>query len=128
MGQASLAVCSTGKGGPSTSFAVEELAELDIRIFLLVGTTGAIQPHVNIGDALITTGSARLDEASYNFAPAAYAAVADFDSASALVAAARACGARAHVGITASSETVRLLPGQFWSSFPYFLTMPMPDS
>src|SRR5262245_41760182 len=35
-------VCSTGIGGPSTSIAVEELAQLGVRIFLRVGTTGAI--------------------------------------------------------------------------------------
>ncbi len=37
-------VCSTGIGGPSTSIAVEELAQLGVRTFLRVGTTGAIQP------------------------------------------------------------------------------------
>jgi len=103
-------VCSTGIGGPSTSIAVEELSQLGIRIFLRVGTTGTIQPHVHIGDVLITTGSVRLDGASYHFAPAAYPAVADFDCTSALVAAAKASGARTHVGITASSDT--FYPGQ----------------
>ncbi len=39
-------VCSTGIGGPSTSIAVEELAQLGIRTFLRIGTTGAIQPHI----------------------------------------------------------------------------------
>ena len=34
-------VCSTGIGGPSTSIAVEELAQLGIRTFLRIGTTGA---------------------------------------------------------------------------------------
>ncbi len=48
-------ICSTGIGGPSTSIAVEELAQLGIRTFLRVGTTGAIQPHINVGDVLITT-------------------------------------------------------------------------
>jgi uridine phosphorylase len=103
-------VCSTGIGGPSTSIAVEELAELGIRTFLRVGTTGAIQSHIHIGDVLITTGSVRLDGASYHFAPGPYPAVADFDCTTALVAAAKALGARAHVGITASSDT--FYPGQ----------------
>ena len=48
-------VCSTGIGGPSTSIAVEELAQLGIRTFLRIGTTGAIQPHINVGDVLVTT-------------------------------------------------------------------------
>ena len=46
-------VCSTGIGGPSTSIAVEELAQLGIRTFLRIGTTGAIQPHINVGDVLV---------------------------------------------------------------------------
>ncbi len=103
-------VCSTGIGGPSTSITVEELAQLGVRTFLRVGTTGAIQPHINVGDVLITTGSVRLDGASYHYAPAAYPAVADFDCTAALIAAAKGRGARAHVGITASSDT--FYPGQ----------------
>ena len=47
-------VCSTGIGGPSTSIAVEELAQLGIRTFLRIGTTGAIQEHINVGDILVT--------------------------------------------------------------------------
>lgn len=103
-------VCSTGIGGPSTSIAVEELAQLGIRTFLRVGTTGAIQPHIGVGDLLITTGSVRLDGASYHFAPGAYPAVADFECTTALVAAAKTLGVKAHVGITASSDT--FYPGQ----------------
>ena len=73
-----IVVCSTGIGGPSTSIAVEELAQLGVRTFLRVGTTGAIQPHINVGDVLVTTGAVRLDGASQHFAPLAYPAVADF--------------------------------------------------
>jgi len=65
----SVIVCSTGIGGPSTSIAVEELAQLGIRTFLRVGTTGAIQPHINVGDVLVTTAAVRLDGASLHFAP-----------------------------------------------------------
>ncbi len=103
-------VCSTGIGGPSTSIAVEELAQLGIRIFLRVGTTGAIQPHINVGDVLVTTAAVRLDGASLHFAPLEYPAVADFACTTALVAAADKAGARVHVGITASSDT--FYPGQ----------------
>lgn len=103
-------VCSTGIGGPSTSIAVEELAQLGIRTFLRVGTTGAIQPHINPGDILVTTGSVRLDGASLHFAPVEYPAVADFDCTTALVEAAKAAGVTLHIGITASSDT--FYPGQ----------------
>ncbi|WP_029684826.1 uridine phosphorylase [Tatumella saanichensis] len=103
-------VCSTGIGGPSTSIAVEELAQLGVRTFLRVGTTGAIQSHINVGDVLVTTAAVRLDGASQHFAPLEFPAVADFTCTSALVAAAREAGATTHVGVTASSDT--FYPGQ----------------
>ncbi|ACS84005.1 uridine phosphorylase [Musicola paradisiaca] len=103
-------VCSTGIGGPSTSIAVEELAQLGVRTFLRVGTTGAIQPHIAVGDVLVTTAAVRLDGASLHFAPLEYPAVADFACTSALVDAAKEAGTTLHVGVTASSDT--FYPGQ----------------
>lgn len=103
-------VCSTGIGGPSTSIAVEELAQLGVRTFLRIGTTGAIQPHINVGDVLVTTASVRLDGASLHFAPMEFPAVADFACTTALVEAAKSIGATTHIGVTASSDT--FYPGQ----------------
>ena len=103
-------VCSTGIGGPSVSIAVEELAQLGVRTFLRVGTTGGIQPHLELGDVIVTTGAVRLDGASLHFAPMEFPAVADFACTTALVEAARSLGIEPHVGITASSDT--FYPGQ----------------
>ncbi len=99
-----------GSGGPSTSIAVEELAQLGVRTFLRIGTTGAIQPHINVGDVLVTTAAVRLDGASLHFAPMEFPAVADFSCTTALVNAAKSVGATTHIGITASSDT--FYPGQ----------------
>lgn len=109
-GDAPVVVCSTGIGGPSTSIAVEELAQLGVRTFLRVGTTGAIQDGIAVADVIVTTGSVRLDGASLHFAPLEYPAVADFACTSALVSAAERLGITSHVGITASSDT--FYPGQ----------------
>ncbi|WP_127960237.1 uridine phosphorylase [Serratia microhaemolytica] len=103
-------VCSTGIGGPSTSIAVEELAQLGVRTFLRIGTTGAIQHNIQVGDVLVSTAAVRLDGASLHFAPMEFPAVADFECTTALVAAAKASGAATHIGITASSDT--FYPGQ----------------
>ena len=105
-----IVVCSTGIGGPSVSITVEELAQLGIRTFIRVGTTGAIQPGIAPGDLIVTTGAVRLDGASFHFAPAEFPAVADFGVTTALVAGAREIGVEPHVGITASSDT--FYPGQ----------------
>jgi len=109
-GDAPVVVCSTGIGGPSTSIAVEELAQLGVRTFLRVGTTGAIQDDIDVADVIVTTGAVRLDGASTHFAPLEYPAVAHFDCAAALVAAADGLGITRHVGVTASSDT--FYPGQ----------------
>ncbi len=109
-GDVPIVVCSTGIGGPSTSIAVEELAQLGVRTFLRVGTTGAIQDDIAVGDVIVTTGSVRLDGASHHFAPLAYPAVAHHDCTTALVTAADELGLRRHVGVTASSDT--FYPGQ----------------
>ncbi|MCC8379226.1 MULTISPECIES: uridine phosphorylase [Xenorhabdus] len=106
----SVVVCSTGIGGPSTSIAVEELAQLGVRTFLRIGTTGAIQENINVGDVLVTTAAVRLDGASLHFAPMEFPAVADFECTNALYAAAKASGTTTHVGVTASSDT--FYPGQ----------------
>jgi len=103
-------ICSTGIGGPSTSIAVEELSQLGVDTFLRVGTTGAIQDNIGVGDIIITTNSVRLDGASQHFAPLAFPAVADFRCTAALVSAAERLGAPLHIGTTASSDT--FYPGQ----------------
>ncbi|QBY05927.1 uridine phosphorylase [Thalassotalea sp. HSM 43] len=103
-------ICSTGIGGPSTSIAVEELAQIGVRYFLRIGTTGAIQPDINVGDIIVTTGSVRLDGASLHFAPMEFPAVADFQISHAMVNAAKEQDCGVYTGVTASSDT--FYPGQ----------------
>lgn len=103
-------VTSTGIGGPSTSIAVDELAQLGVTHFIRVGTTGAIQDNIKNGDCVITTGSVRLDGASTHYAPIEYPAVSDFSIVASLVLGAKKAGLRFHVGVTASSDT--FYPGE----------------
>ncbi|MBN2789246.1 MAG: uridine phosphorylase [Candidatus Delongbacteria bacterium] len=106
----SVLVCSTGIGGPSLSIAVEELASLGIKNFIRIGTTGAIQSHIEIPSMIITTGAVRLDGASKHYAPVEYPAVADLDLSNALVSATKENNIPYYTGITASSDT--FYPGQ----------------
>jgi uridine phosphorylase len=110
IGDTPVVITSTGIGGPSTAIAVEELAQLGVKIFIRVGTSGAIQPSLNIGDVVITTGAVRLDGASSHYAPIEYPAVADYEIVWALVQAARKLKIPSHLGITCSSAT--FYPGQ----------------
>lgn len=108
-GQA-LLVCSTGIGGPSASIVMEELANIGLRYFIRVGTCGAIQPYINLGDLIITRGAVRLDGASTHYAPIEYPAVASFELTAALLHAAKQLNIPHHLGITATSDT--FFPGQ----------------
>ncbi len=105
-----LLITSTGIGGPSTSIAIDELAQLGITTFIRVGTTGAIQNYINIGDVIITSGSVRLDGASTHYAPIEYPAVAHYTVLNALIEGAKKVKVKYHVGITASSDT--FYPGE----------------
>jgi len=109
-----LLVTSTGIGGPSASIAIDELAQLGVRTFIRVGTTGAIQGHIEVGDVIITAGAIRLDGASTHYAPIEYPAVAHHHVLFSLVEAAgevlKGMGFKHHIGITASSDT--FYPGQ----------------
>ena len=83
---------------------------MGIRKFLRIGTTGAIQPDIQVGDLIVSQASVRLDGASQHFAPMAFPATSDFYLTRALVQACEASGDRVHVGVTASSDT--FYPGQ----------------
>jgi len=103
-------ITSTGIGGPSAAIAIDELAQLGVKTFLRVGTTGAIQPHINVGDVIITTGAVRLDGASTHYAPIEYPAVAHYEVVLALIEAAQTLNIPYHVGVTCSTDT--FYPGQ----------------
>ena len=52
---------STGMGCPSAAIAVEELANIGATHFIRVGSTGALQKELALGDLVISTGSMRND-------------------------------------------------------------------
>ena len=110
LGATPILVTSTGIGGPSASIAIDELAQIGVRTFLRVGTTGAIQADVDVGTVIITTGAVRLDGASRHYAPIEYPAVAHPDVVQAALAAAVELGVPYRAGVSASCDT--FYPGQ----------------
>jgi uridine phosphorylase len=97
---------SSGMGGPSVAIGIEELSELGVHTFLRVGTCGAAQPEIKMGDLVIATGSVRSEGTPNGYIPLEYPAVASLDVVNALVAAASAAGARHHVGIIRSVDAL----------------------
>lgn len=103
-------VTSTGIGGPSTSIAIEELAQLGVNTYIRIGSTGAIQKHIGLKEVIVTSGSVRLDGASTHYAPIEYPAVSHYQVNGALIKASEELGIAAHVGVTVSSDS--FYPGQ----------------
>ena len=97
---------STGMGGPSVAIAVEELSELGVHTFLRVGTFGAAQPEVKMGDLVIAEGSVRTEGTPNGYVPLEYPAIASLDVINALVAAAQAAGAPHHLGVIRSVDAL----------------------
>ena len=91
--------CSTGIGCPSTAIAVEELIKCGADTFIRIGTCGALQPEVKLGDLCITTGAVREEGTTQQYVPLSYPAVADLDVTLALREAARKLKIPAHTGI-----------------------------
>lgn len=100
-----ISVTSTGIGSPSAAIAVEELATVGVETFIRVGSCGAIQPDVEIGDLIITSGGVRQEGTSTAYVRETYPAVADYEVVTALVAAAERLGYEYHVGVSASTDS-----------------------
>ena len=94
-----ISCCSTGIGCPSTAIAVEELIKCGADTFIRIGTCGALQPEVKLGDLCITTGAVREEGTTRQYVPISYPAVADLDVTLALRQAAANLGYPAHTGI-----------------------------
>lgn len=98
------AVCS-GMGAPSTAIVVEELARVGVKTIIRVGSTGAIQSYINIGDIIIATGAVRLEGTSKQYVVSEYPAISDFEITMKLIDSAKRLGIRHHIGIVASTDS-----------------------
>lgn len=96
---------STGIGGASMGIAVEEMRRVDIRWAVRIGSAGALQEKVGLGDLVIASGAVRDDGASRAYVPECYPAVPDPDLLQACLRAAREQGCRHHVGIVRSHDS-----------------------
>ncbi len=124
-----ISVTSTGIGGPSTAIAVEELTAIGANTFIRVGSTGAIQPGMEIGDLIIAKAAVRLEGTSKQYVRVEYPASADLEVTLALIEAAETLGIPYHLGITASTDSFYLGQGRpgLRDYFPSFARNIMDD-
>ena len=99
-----LTICSTGIGCPSAAIAVEELAAVGVETFVRVGTTGALQSGIEIGDMVVATGAAKDEGTTARYEVQTVPAVPSYDALSALVGAAKSRGEGVHVGPVATDD------------------------
>ena len=99
-----ISVVSTGIGTDNVEIAVAEILAITERpTFIRVGSCGALQPEMGLGDLVVSTGAVRLESTSSFFVHDGYPAIADYEAVVALLEAASRLGHRHHVGITATA-------------------------
>ncbi|MFL5673508.1 MAG: nucleoside phosphorylase [Chloroflexota bacterium] len=99
-----VSVVSTGIGTDNVEIVVAEiLAITDRPTFIRVGSCGALQPEMDLGDLAISTGAVRLESTTSFFVHDGFPAVASYEAVAALIEAAERLGHRYHVGITATA-------------------------
>ena len=104
VGKTAISTSSSGIGCPSAAIVVEELIKIGAKNLIRVGTTGALQPDIEVGDIIIATGAVRADGTTNAYVPIGYPAVADFQIVKALIEAAERLKKRFHLGIIVSSD------------------------
>ena len=95
---------STGMGGPSTAIGVEELNNIGIQCAIRIGSAGALQEGIGLGDLIIVSGAVRDDGTSAAYVTPSYPAVSDPELLAACV---RSAEALASGFFAASSATER---------------------
>ena len=96
---------STGIGGASAGIAVEELKNLGVKNMIRIGSCGALQPQVKIGDLVLVSGAVRDDGASKTYIDPIFPAVPDSELLFACISAAKTHKFRYHTGIARSHDS-----------------------
>jgi uridine phosphorylase len=96
-------VMATGMGADNSEIAIVELLGcVDRPDLIRVGSCGALQRGMALGDLVISTGAMRLESTTLGFVPPSYPAVAHHEVTLALISAATRLGMRFHAGLTAT--------------------------
>ncbi|WP_247009943.1 nucleoside phosphorylase [Halorientalis litorea] len=93
-----LTICSTGIGSPSAAVAIEELDAVGVETVIRVGTTGALQSGIEIGDMVVATGAGKDEGTTKRYESETVPAVPDYAVLSELVDAAERNDEDVHVG------------------------------
>jgi len=99
-----MSVVGTGIGPDNIEIAVVELAQVvNEPTFIRIGSSGALQKEIRLGDLVVSTGAVRLENTSTFFVPEGFPAVAHYEVVVALLSACAELGIRSHAGLTATA-------------------------
>ena len=106
-GDKRVSIMGSGMGMPTLSIYVNELVtEYDVKTLIRVGTCGALQPHLEIGDIVLPMSASTNSHFNrLRFGGRDYAPTADFHLLLKAYEAAKERGATVHVGGMFSSDT-----------------------
>jgi uridine phosphorylase len=100
-----ISAMSTGMGTDNVEIVMAEALEItDRATFVRIGSSGALQPGIGLGDLVISIGAVRLENTTDFYVHPGYPAIAHRDVVWALEDACRELGFTYHVGLTATAS------------------------
>jgi uridine phosphorylase len=110
---------STGMGTDNVEIVLAEVMEItDGPTFIRIGSSGALQPEIALGDLIVSTGAVRLENTTDFYVHPGFPAVAHRDVVWALEQACRDLGITCHVGLTATASGFYAPQGRAMRTLP----------
>ena len=114
-----LTCMSTGMGTDNVEIVLAELMEItDAPALIRIGSSGALQPEIALGDLIVSTGAVRLENTTDFYVHPGFPAVAHRDVVWALEAACRELGFVHHLGLTATASGFYAPQGRAMRTLP----------
>jgi uridine phosphorylase len=110
---------STGMGTDNVEIVLAEVMEItDSPTCVRIGSSGALQPDIALGDLVISTGAVRLENTTDFYVHPGYPAIAHRDVVWALEAACLELGFVHHIGLTATASGFYAPQGRAMRTLP----------
>lgn len=114
-----VSVIATGIGAAASAIAIVEAAQcVAPATFIRLGSTGALQDYIELGDLIITAEALREENTTHFYAPASRQALAHPQVLAALKEAAAVLKVPHHVGVTCTSPDFFAGQGRIVPGFP----------
>jgi uridine phosphorylase len=114
-----VSVMATGIGAPATAIAIVEAANcVNPVTFIRLGTCGALQGYIQVGDLVITESAWRDENTTQAYAPADFVPQAAPEIVAALREAAEVLKVRHHLGLTCTTADFYAGQGRVAPGFP----------